>query len=73
LASFACGFLSVFLSAIILGLSLLFTEENFLEVAAIAVAAHIPVMIVEGMITAICVAFIRKVQPSMLPGFPSRN
>ncbi len=73
LASFACGFLSVFLSAIILGLALLFTEENFLEVAAIAVAAHIPVMIVEGMITAICVAFIRKVQPSMLPGFPSRN
>jgi len=73
LASFACGFLSVFLSAIILGLSLLFTEENFLEVAAIAVAAHIPVMIVEGMITAICVAFIRKVQPSMLSGFPSRN
>ncbi len=73
LATFACGFLSVFLSAIILGLSLLFTEENFLEVAAIAVAAHIPVMIIEGMITAICVAFIRKVQPSMLPGFPSRN
>jgi len=73
LASFACGFLSVFLSAIILGLALLFTEENFLEVAAIAVVAHIPVMIIEGMITAICVAFIRKVQPSMLPGFPSRN
>ena len=68
LATFACGFLSVFLSAIILGLSLLFTEENFLEVSAIVIAAHIPVMIIEGIITAICVAFIRKVQPTMLPG-----
>jgi cobalt/nickel transport system permease protein len=67
-ATFACGFLSVFLSAIILALSLLFTEENFFEVSAIVIAAHIPVMIVEGIITAICVAFIRKVQPAMLPG-----
>jgi len=67
-ATFACGFLSVFLSAIILGLSLLFTEENFFEVSAIVIAAHIPVMIVEGIITGICVAFIRKVQPAMLPG-----
>ena len=68
LASFACGFLAVFLSAIILGLALLFTEENFLEVSAIVIAAHIPVMIIEGIITAICVRFIRKVQPAMLPG-----
>jgi cobalt/nickel transport system permease protein len=67
-ATFACGFLSVFLSAIILALSLLFTEENFFEVSAIVIAAHIPVMIVEGIITGICVAFIRKVQPAMLPG-----
>jgi cobalt/nickel transport system permease protein len=68
LASFACGFLSVFLSAIILGLALIFTAENFLEVSAIVVAAHIPIMIIEGIITATCVAFIRKVQPAMLAG-----
>jgi len=68
-AAFACGFLSVFLSAIILGLALVFTEENFFEVSAIVVVAHIPVMIIEGIVTAICVAFLRKVQPTMLPGF----
>ena len=72
LATFACGFLSVLLSAIIMGLALLFTEENFLEVSAIVIAAHIPVMIIEGIITAICVAFIKKVQPSMLPGFSNQ-
>jgi cobalt/nickel transport system permease protein len=67
-AAFACGFLSVALSAVILGLALLFTEENFLEVSAIVIAAHIPVMIIEGLVTAMCVAFLKKVQPNMLPG-----
>jgi cobalt/nickel transport system permease protein len=66
-AAFACGFLSVFLSAVILGLALVFTEKNFFEVSAIVIVAHIPVMIIEGMITALCVAFLRKVQPTMLP------
>jgi cobalt/nickel transport system permease protein len=66
-AAFACGFLSVFLSAVILGLALVFTEENFFEVSAIIIVAHIPVMIIEGMVTALCVAFLRKVQPTMLP------
>ena len=67
-AAFACGFLSVALSALILGLALIFTEENFFEVSAIVIAAHIPVMIIEGIVTALCVAFLKKVQPDMLPG-----
>ena len=71
-AAFACGFLSVLLSAIILGLALVFTEENFFEVSAIVVMAHIPVMIIEGVITAVCVSFFKKVQPAMLPG-PSKQ
>jgi cobalt/nickel transport system permease protein len=69
-AAFACGFLSVALSALILGLALVFTEENFFEVSAIVIAAHIPVMIIEGFVTAMCVAFLKKVQPNMLPGYP---
>ncbi|MBT8364982.1 MAG: cobalt transporter CbiM [Deltaproteobacteria bacterium] len=67
-AAFACGVLSVALSALTLGLALVFTEENFYEISVIVIAAHIPVMVVEGFITAMCVAFLRKVQPSMLPG-----
>jgi cobalt/nickel transport system permease protein len=69
-AAFVCGFLSVALSALILGLALVFTEENFLEVSAIVIAAHIPVMVIEGLVTAMCVAFLKKVQPNMLPGSP---
>ena len=71
-AAFACGFLSVLLSALVLGLALVFTEENFLEVSAIVIVAHIPVMIIEGIVTALCVAFLKKVQPTMLPGFPKQ-
>ena len=71
-SAFACGFLSVLLSALVLGLALVFTEENFLEVSAIVIVAHIPVMIIEGIVTALCVAFLKKVQPTMLPGFPKQ-
>jgi len=67
-AAFACGAASVFLGAILVGLALTLTEKNFLKVSAIVAAAHIPVMIIEGIITAFCVAFLKKVQPEILPG-----
>ncbi|MBW2370809.1 MAG: energy-coupling factor ABC transporter permease, partial [Deltaproteobacteria bacterium] len=67
--SFACGFGSVFLSALIMGLSLIATEENFWGVSALIVATNLPVMIIEGIITTFCVAFIKKVNPVMLPGY----
>lgn len=66
-AAFACGFLSVFLGTLLVGLALIFTEENFFDVSAIVVVAHLPVMIIEGIVTALCVAFLKKVQPEMLP------
>ena len=65
--AFGCGFCSVLLGAISAALALMFTEKDFFEVSAILVTAHIPVMIIEGIITAFCVAFLKKVQPSMLP------
>ena len=70
ISAFACGFLAVLISGILVGLSLIFTEENFIEVSGIIVAAHIPVMIIEGIITAVCVGFLRKVRPEMLPDYP---
>ena len=72
-AAFSCGFFSVLLGGVIVGLALLFTEENFFEVVLLVVAANFPVMIIEGFITAFSVAFIKRVQPEMLPGYaPSR-
>ena len=67
-AAFACGAVSVFLGAILVGVALTFTEKHFLKVATMVAAAHIPVMIIEGIITAFCVAFLKKVEPEMLSG-----
>jgi len=67
LGGFGCGFCAVLFGAVIVGLSLMFTEENFLAVATLVATAHIPVMIIEGIVTAFCVVFLKKVQPAMLP------
>jgi len=67
LAGFGCGFSAVLFGGVVVGLALMFTEENFLKVAMLVVTAHIPVMIIEGIVTAFCVAFLKKVQPAMLP------
>jgi cobalt/nickel transport system permease protein len=67
-AAFACGGAAVALGAVGVGLALTFTDQGFFEVAAIVAGAHIPVMVIEGIVTAGCVAFLRKVQPDLLPG-----
>jgi cobalt/nickel transport system permease protein len=72
-AAFGCGFLSVLLAGVIASLALMFTEEGFWSVAALVLVAHIPIMIIEGVVTALCVAFLKKVQPSMLPGYASKE
>ena len=66
IAGFACGALSVFLASLFVGFALVFTQENFFKVSALIVAAHLPVMIIEGIITAICVGFLHKVRPELL-------
>jgi cobalt/nickel transport system permease protein len=67
-AAFGCGSLTVLLSAVLMALSLIFTQESFLEVAYAVIAANIPVMFIEGVVAAFCISFLRRVQPSLLPG-----
>lgn len=69
LGAFGAGFCAVLFGAVIVGAALIFTEKNFLEVASLVAAAHIPIMMIEGIVTAFCVAFLKKVQPAMLPGY----
>jgi cobalt/nickel transport system permease protein len=65
-ASFLCGFGAVFLSSLMVALSLVFTGEAFFVVAKLLVIAHLPIMAVEGLITAFCVKFLKKVKPELL-------
>jgi len=68
LTAFSCGFFAVLISGLLLGFSLYLTGEAFLPVAKVAVAAHFPVMVVEGVLTAACVLFLRRVKPELLEG-----
>jgi cobalt/nickel transport system permease protein len=67
-SAFACGFLAVFFSGILVALCLVFTEKSFISVAKLIVLAHLPVMIIEGIITLFCVAFLTRVKPELLGG-----
>jgi len=64
--AFACGFMAVLLSALCVAAALVLTGEAFLEVSITLVAVHIVVMVIEGIVTMFCVAFLKKVQPAML-------
>lgn len=70
-ACFACGFLSVFFSSLLVGTALMFTQESFLEVAWAVVIAHLPVMFIEGLVAIFCMSFLKKVQPELLPKWPA--
>ena len=69
ISGFASGFFAVFMSAILVGIALLSTDENFLEISSLVVITHTPIMVIEGIVTAFFITFLKKVQPSMLPGF----
>jgi cobalt/nickel transport system permease protein len=68
-AAFAAGALAVLLSGLLVAAALIFTEENFFKVSALILAAHLPVMVVEGVVTAVCIGFLKRVKPDMLPGY----
>ena len=65
-AAFFCGSCSVCLSAIVAAGTLMFTDENFFEVSLTIIVAHLPVMIIEGVITAFCIVFLKKVNPEFI-------
>jgi cobalt/nickel transport system permease protein len=51
---------------LLLATCLVFTGESFLQAARILVLAHLPVMFLEGLIVAFCLAFLMKVKPELL-------
>ena len=66
LTGFLCGFVSVFLSALLLSLSLVTAGEPFVPAAKLVFAANTPLMVIDGLITALALQFIGKVKPEML-------
>ena len=65
-AEFAAGAVSILLSGILVAACLVATGSAFAPAAKLIIVAHIPVMVVEGLITLFIVEFLRKVRPEML-------
>lgn len=59
------GGLSIMLTTVLVGLSLAFSGEEFLPAAKLVFFAHIPVMIIEGLLTAFAVYLAAKVKPEL--------
>ena len=65
-AAFACGATAILLSGVLVAVALIFTGQAFLEVAELVALAHLPVMLIEGLITLFVFLFLEKVRPEML-------
>ncbi|SIO29498.1 cobalt transporter CbiM [Halodesulfovibrio marinisediminis] len=65
MAAFLCGMSAVALSAVLTSGTLALGGDNFLNSAKILLLSSVPVMIIEGLITAIVVGFLAKVAPQI--------
>jgi cobalt/nickel transport system permease protein len=65
--AFTCGALAVLLTAVCVAVSLSATGEAFASAAKLVILAHLPVAALEGLVTAMCIEFLRRVRPEMLP------
>lgn len=64
------GALGTALAAVLLAMLLVTGGEDFLGVAEIALVAHVPVIIIEGIISAFTIGFLARVKPALLqPSF----
>ncbi len=61
------GGTAVILSTLFLALSLFSAGEAFTAVAKVVAASHIPIIIIEAVITGAVVSFLAKVKPELLP------
>ncbi|MBF0227234.1 MAG: cobalt transporter CbiM [Desulfobacterales bacterium] len=61
-----CGGLGVILSTLFLSLLLFTGGENFIGVAKLAIVAHMPVLIIESIISAFTISFLYKVKPELI-------
>ena len=67
-AAFACGATAILLSGVLVAVALVSTGQAFFEVAELVALAHLPVMLIEGIITLFVFLFLQKVRPEMLEG-----
>jgi cobalt/nickel transport system permease protein len=63
---FFAGVLGVAFAAVVAGLWLLTAGEAYLGVIGVILAAHLPIMVVEGLVTGSVLSFVVSVRPALL-------
>jgi cobalt/nickel transport system permease protein len=66
--AFACGATAILLSGLLVAAALITTGQAFIKVAELVLLAHIPVIIIEGVMTLFIFLFLKKVRAEMLEG-----
>ena len=69
-AGFLAGAGSILLSGIMLALWLYLAGREFWTIARLALAAHLPLMVLEGLVGAAAAVFLLKVKPEILEDTP---
>ena len=64
--SFIAGFIAIFVSAFFVFLFILSAGSEFVATARIVLYAHLPIALIEGIITVFIVSFMKKVKPEIL-------
>jgi cobalt/nickel transport system permease protein len=65
-AGFAAGATGVVLGALLSSSALLFTDRTFAVLAGVFLASHLPVALIEGLVTGSVVVLLRQVRPEVL-------
>ena len=66
IASFLAGSIAVILGASLAGLCLGLTDSNFLNASKVLVIAHIPIAVIEGIVTSFVMMWLKRAAPEFL-------
>lgn len=66
MGGFLAGSCAILLSGLLTALSLALSGQPFVKAAQFIFLAHLPVLLIEGFVTATVISFIKKVRPEML-------
>jgi len=65
-AGFFAGITGIALGTFFIAFALISTGESFTNVAKVIAIAHLPIMAIEGIVTAFSLVFLKKVKPEIL-------
>ena len=66
--AFAAGAGAVLLAALGVGLFLGLTDRNFFDAARVVLVAHVPLALIEGLVTAFLIGWLKRAAPEFLSG-----